>query len=73
MAQAAAARAPSCCYLIADNLDYEDTFDRLVQGYAYEWVSAANERNNYVPTISSDCKLSSNSDRRVVTVILDYE
>lgn len=73
LAQAAAARAPSCCYLIADNLDYEDTFDRLVQGYAYEWVSAANERNNYVPTISSDCKLSSNSDRRVVTVILDYE
>ena len=44
----------------------------MVGGYAYRWVSGANEINNYDPQISNSCKLSANDERRVITLILNY-
>lgn len=44
-----------------------------MQGYAYDWMTAANEINGGANTLSSDCKLSSYSERRLIILILDYE
>ena len=44
-----------------------------MNGSAYDWVSGANEINGYDPQISANCKLSNNTERRVITLILDYE
>ena len=47
--------------------------DEIVQGYAYSWMKKANEINSGGYQLSSDCKLSSNNDRRLVMMILVYE
>lgn len=73
LAQAAANQEASCCFLVSEMLDFEDTFDEIVSGYAYEWVSGANDINGYEPFISNSSRLSANSDRRVVTLLLEYD
>ena len=73
LAKSAAEGAQSCNYLIGDSLDFDSAYDEIVQGYAYDWMTAANEINGGANTLSSDCKLSSYSERRLIILILDYE
>ena len=60
------------CFVVSEQLDFQATFEEMVGGYAYRWVSGANEINNYDPQISNSCKLSANDERRVITLILNY-
>ncbi len=70
---AAAERSAECCsFLIDEDIDFDDMFDEMVKRYAFDWVSQANVLNGHDPEISNKCKLTSNGDRRVVTLILDY-
>ena len=73
VAEAAANKSASCCFLVSQDADFEEVFDEVVNGSAYDWVSGANEINGYDPQISANCKLSNNTERRVITLILDYE
>ena len=73
LAKAASGGAQSCNFLIGDSLDFDSAYDEIVQGYAYDWMTKANEINGGANTLSSDCKLSSYSDRRLIIMILDYE
>ena len=73
VAEAAANKSASCCFLVSQDADFEAVFDEVVNGSAYDWVSGANEINGYDPQISANCKLSNNTERRVITLILDYE
>lgn len=73
LAKAAAGRAQSCNYIIGDTLDFDSAYDEIVQRYAYDWMTKANEINGGANTLGSDCKLSSYSDRRLIIMILDYE
>lgn len=72
VAQAAGFGQASCCFTVSEALNFQDTFDALVSGYAYDWVSGANEINEYEPYISNGSKLSANETRRVITLLLDY-
>ena len=73
VAQAALDQRDSCCFMVSEALDFEETFDLLVQGYAYDWVSGANESNDYEPFINNSSKLSANENRRVITLLLKYD
>ena len=73
VAEAAANKSASCCFLVSQDADFEAVFDEVVNGSAYDWVSGANEINGYDPQIRANCKLSNNTERRVITLILDYE
>ena len=73
LAKAAQTQEPYCCFLVSDGLVFQETFDEMVENYAYQWVSEANEINNYEPQISNNCKLGANKERRVITLLLSYE
>lgn len=64
----------SCCtFLIGDTYDFMDAYDLIVEQYAYDWITKANEINGYYPQIGGNCELSGYDKRRLVTLILDYE
>ena len=73
LAKTAAGGAECCNFLIGENLDFDSAFDEIVQGYAYDWMTKANEINGGSYKLGTDCKLSSGKDRRLVIMILDYE
>lgn len=73
VAMAANRHAECCSFLIDENLDFDTIFNEMVKRYAFDWVSQANAANKNKPKISTKCKLTSNPDRRVVMLILDYE
>lgn len=73
LAKASKGGASCCNYIIGGSLDFDSAFDEIVQGYAYSWMKKANEINSGGYQLSSDCKLSSNNDRRLVMMILVYE
>lgn len=60
-------------FLIDDNLDYSDTFDTLLyDGYMYEWIEDANDKNDYSPEIDPMCQVYKKEDINVITVELLY-
>ncbi len=73
LVQAASTNDSYCVYMISEDLDFETTYNSIVQDYAYQWISSANVINGYEPNIGDTCKLSANDTRRIVTLILVYE
>ena len=69
--EAAANNRDHCVFVVDESRDFEDTYESIVQEYAYRWITQANEINGY-PTLSSDCKLSPYEDRRLITLLLAY-
>ena len=60
-------------FLIDDNLDYSDTLNALLyDGYLYEWIEDANDKNDYSPEIDPMCQVYKKEDINVITVELLY-
>ena len=63
----------NCVYLVGGSLDFNDAFDQIVQTYAYEWITQANEENGYSPALTEECTVTGMETRRVIVLVLDYE
>ena len=64
---------PCCSFILDKGLDFDEAFSEMVKHSAFDWVSEANKINSDKPKISNGCKLVSVAERRLVTLILDYE
>ena len=71
LAEVAANGAEECVFVLGDDLDFKASYDEIVNSYAYEWVSQANEINGYYPALNAECSLTSNEDRRLVVIMLE--
>ena len=73
IADAAQRNDSYCIFVLGGNDDYKDVYDMIVEEYAYRWITSANEANGYSPEIGRECKLSGIKERRLITLVLDYE
>lgn len=73
LTKTAAKGEKNCEFLLGGSLDFDDTFDQIVQNYAYDWITQANENNGYSPELSEECTVTGMETRRVIVLILDYE
>lgn len=73
LADAAAKKSDSCCFVVSDEQNYSDAVEDVTNRYAYQWVKRANEINGNSPSLSGDCKLSAFDERRLIVMILNYD
>lgn len=73
LAKTAARNEKNCVLLVGESLDFNDTFDQIVQSYAYDWITQANEENGYSPVLTEECTVTGLEMRRVIVLVLDYE
>lgn len=60
-------------FLIDKSLDYADTADLITyDGYLYEWIEKANQKNDYSPEINPECKVYKKDELNVITIELTY-
>ena len=72
VAEAAFSNREYCVFVVDESRDFNETYDSIVQEYAYQWITQANEINGY-PRLSEACKLSAHEDRRLITLLMAYE
>ena len=56
LTKTAAQGEKNCVLLVGEALDFDDTFDQIVQTYAYEWITQANEENGYSQIGRASCR-----------------
>lgn len=60
-------------FLIDESLDYTYTVDSLLyDGYMYDWIEKANDKNGYFPELDPQCSVYKKEDINVITVELIY-
>ena len=60
-------------FLIGDDLDFEDTLDSVVDSYAYNWITQANDINYDGPQIDTQGHVYAYKNMRIMTFILNYK
>lgn len=59
-------------FTVSDSLDFDYAVDEIVNGYAYEWFSCANELNDSTHQLSDSCKVYTYDEIKVIVLKLDY-
>lgn len=74
LAQAAAKRENYFSIVIDGSLDFNKTFDTVInKGRFADWLQKANSKNSYSPAINSTCKVYRKDNIRVITAVLEYK